>query len=262
MARIAWNAAGSRFFEAGIDRGVLYIDSNPGVPWIGLTGVDENTTGGDAKPYYIDGRKYLNLSGAEEFSATIKAYTYPVEFSQCDGTARVRTGLFFAQQQKKSFGFSYRSMVGNDTEGPTLGYKIHLVYNALATPSTRSVASYNENIEASEFSWDVSTKPLSTSGFAPTAHVVVDSRFTHPVTLAAIENVIYGSESTTSRLPLPQELMDIFDVPVEWEVTDNGDGTFTVAGPEENVADIGLGQFQISHPDVAIVDADTFTITY
>jgi hypothetical protein len=262
MARIAWNTAGSRVYEAGVDRGVLYIDALPGIPWIGLIAVDEKPTGAEAKPYYLDGVKYLNLAKTEEFEAGITAFTYPVEFSQCDGTARIRTGLFFGQQGRKSFGFSYRTLVGNDLEGTRHGYKIHLVYSALAMPATRAAASFNDNVEATNFNWELTTKPKAVLGAAPTAHVIVDSRYTHPVTLASIEAILYGDDENVARMPTPQELIEIFDIPVEWSVTDNEDGTFRVAGPDENVASIGLGMFTINHPDVAIDDEDTFTITY
>lgn len=262
MARIAWTAPGSRYYEAGVDRGVLYVGELPGIPWVGLISVDENPTGAEAKAYYIDGQKYLNLSSNEEFEATIKAFTYPVEFGACDGTARVRSGLFFGEQPRNPFGFSYRTLVGNDTDGTQHGYKIHLVYDALATVSPRSRSSFSEQVEVTELSWNVSTKSRSVSGYKSTAHAVVDSRFTHPVTLAAIEDILYGSESGVARLPSPQELIDIFDVPVVWAVTDNEDGTFEVEGPIENVADIGMGLFSITHPSVTIVDEDSFTITY
>lgn len=262
VSRITWSAAGTRFYEAGVDRGVLFVGNAIGVPWTGLIAVDETPTGSEAKPRYIDGVKYLNLPSTEEFEATIRAYTYPVEFAQCDGTARIRTGLFFGQQKRKSFGFSYRSFVGNDTEGIAHGYKIHLVYNALATPSSRSANSFNDSVEAAEFSWALTTKSRKIAGHAPTAHIVIDSRYTHPVTMAVIEDLIYGSDETVAHLPTPEELIAIFDVPVVWAVVDNEDGTFTVSGPDENVVDIGLDMVQIDHPSVVVVDEDTFTITY
>lgn len=262
MSRLVWDAAGARVFEAGVDRGVLYIGTSAGVPWIGLIGVDENPTGAEARPRYIDGAKYLNLPTLDEFEATIRAYTYPVEFEKCDGTARIRNGLFFGQQQRRSFGFSYRTTVGNDVQGIEHGYKIHLVYDALAIPSQRNANTIASSAEAFEFSWSVTTKSRVVSGFAPTAHVIVDSRYTHPVTLAAIEDILYGTDSTVARLPTPSELITIFDVPVEWQVIDNEDGTFTVAGPVEYVQDISPDMVLISHPSVNIVDVDTFTIDY
>ena len=262
MAKLAWNVAGSRLFEAGVDRGVLYVGAAAGVAWTGLIGVEETPTGAEPKPLYIDGIKYLNRSFLDEFEATIRAYTYPVEFGQCDGTARIRGGLFFGQQERKEFGFSYRTMVGNDTAGVGFGYKLHLVYNALATPSGRSAGTFNTAPEALEFSWAVSTRPRKVSGAAPTAHVVVDSRFTHPVTMAAIEDILYGSDNAVPRLPTPEELITIFDVPVAWEVVDNEDGTFDISGPDENVREIGNDMLELDHPSVTIVNEDSFAITY
>lgn len=261
MSRIAWNAIGSRFFEAGVDRGVLYIGTDAGIPWTGLISVDENPNGGEPKAFYIDGEKYLNISSVEEFEATIKAYTYPIEFSQCDGTAQVRNGLFFGQQGRKSFGFSYRTKIGNDVDGVDHGYKIHLVYNALATPSSKSLSSFSDSPEASDFSWNLTTKPNKVSGYSSTAHVVVDSRYTHPTTLGAIEDVLYGTETDVAQLPTPQELMDIFDIPVVFSVTDNGDESFTIGGPGATVLDIGLGMFILDYSTVVSVDADTFTVS-
>lgn len=262
MARIAWNTAGSRFYEAGVDRGVLYIDSFAGVPWIGLISVDETPSGGEAKPYYVDGIKYLNISNAEEFEATIRAYTYPVEFSQCDGTARIRPGLFFGQQQRKSFGFSYRTKIGNDTSGSDYGYKLHLVYNALATPSSRTASSYGESAEASDFNWNLTTKPVAVSGYSPTAHIVVDSRFTHPLTVAAIENILYGNDLTVARLPTAQELIAIFDLPVDFTVADIDDGMYFITGPDSNILDVGLGAFVLNHSSISEVDEGSYLINY
>jgi hypothetical protein len=261
MARLAWTIAGSRYFEAGVDRGVLYIDALAGLPWVGLISVDENPTGGEAQPYYIDGVKYLNLSKAEEFEATIKAFTYPVEFSQCDGTDRVRSGLFFSQQRRKSFGFSYRTMIGNDVNGLDLGYKIHLIYNALVTPASRSASTFADSIEASDFSWSLTTKPRTVSGYGPTSHVIIDSRYTEPEYMAAIEDILYGTDSDVARLITPEELIAIFDAPIEWIVIDEGGGRYFVGGPEENVSSLGDGKYNLDHPDVAD-GGDTITITY
>lgn len=262
MARLAWNSVGYRIYEAGVDRGVLYIGNLAGLPWSGLISVDETPVSSDIKAYYIDGIKYLQIAQAGEFEASIKAYTYPEEFSQCDGTARIRSGLFFGQQERKPFGFSYRTMVGNDVSGSNAGYKIHLVYNAIATPSPRSATTYNDSVEVSEFTWNIYTKSRPVPGYSPTAHVVIDSRSTHPITLATIEAILYGSESNVPRLLTPEELIAIFDVPIEFSITDNEDDTFTISGPNEIVTDIGLDRFTISHDSVVIIDADSFALNY
>lgn len=262
MARIAWNTTGSRVYEAGVDRGVLYVESLAGIPWVGLISVDEKPNGGEATPYYIDGIKYLNLSNTEEFEASINAYTYPFEFSQCDGTAQIRSGLFFGQQKRKSFGLSYRTMIGNDVAGSSYGYKVHLVYNALATPSTRSATSYSDSVEASAFRWDLTTTPRSVSGYNPTAHVVVDSRHTHPTIMGLIEDILYGSDAEVSRLPTPEELITIFDTPLEFSVTDNSDGSYLIAGPDDIVMNIGTGRYTIDHSSVESIDGETYAIVY
>lgn len=262
MARIAWNVAGTRFYEAGVDRGVLYVESLAGVPWTGLISVEESRRGGSAKPYYIDGVKYLNISEPEEFEATINAYTYPVEFSQCDGTARARPGLFFGQQRRKSFGLSYRTMIGNDTTGNDHAYKINIVYNALAAPTNRSANSYNDSVEVTEFSWSITTKPLAIPGFGHTAHVVVDSRYTHPIRMAAIEDILYGTDQYVARLPTPEELMLIFDEPISFSVTDNGNDTYLISGPDEIVTNIGSDQFMIDHESIELIGDGSFVIAY
>jgi len=262
MGRIAWNVAGSRTYEAGVDRGVLYVDALAGVPWVGLISVDEAPSGGEAKPYYLDGIKYLNVSNTEEFEATITAYTYPLEFSECDGTIRVRPGLFFGQQKRKPFGFSYRTMVGNDTAGIQHGYKIHLVYNALATPSSRSASTRGETTDATDFSWNLTTQSRLIDGYNSTAHVIIDSRYTHPTVLASIEDTLYGSDSKVSSLPTPEELIAIFDTPLEFTVFDNGDGSYLVEAPDDIVTDIGAGRFIIDHSSVEDIDGNTYTIVY
>lgn len=262
MSRIAWNTSGSRVYEAGVDRGVLYIGTSAGVPWVGLVSVDENPDGGETKAYYIDGEKYLNISSSDEFGASITAFTYPVEFGACDGTARVRPGVFFGQQGRKPFGFSYRTKVGNDSAGTEFAYKIHLVYNALAAPASRSLSTFSDSVEAADFSWDISTKNRRVAGYASTAHVIIDSRYTHPFTMAALEDILYGSDTGVARLLTPEEIVTIYDVPVVWEVVDNLDGSFDISGPDDNVRDIGLEQFILSHPSVSPVVGETFTITY
>lgn len=261
MSRLTWNTVGTRFFEAGVDRGVLYVDSSPGIPWIGLVSVDADPKGGDATPFYIDGEKYLNLSASEEFEATIKAFTYPVEFSECDGTSRVRDGLFFSQQPRKSFGFSYRTMVGNDVDGTKSGYKIHLIYNALAAPSSRSAATFNDSIDVSDFSWNLTTKPVKVSGYRSVPHVVVDSRYTDPFTLSSIEDILYGTDDNAARLPTPEELIILFDTPIVFTVTDNGDGSYFVGGPADSVVNVGTGIYTVDYSTVVTIDADTSTIS-
>lgn len=261
MARLGWGIPGSRVYETGVDRGVLYVGEQAGVPWVGLSSVDESPTGGSAKAYYIDGVKYLNVASAEEFEATINAFTYPPEFDQCDGTAQVRTGLFLTHQRKKQFGFSYRTTVGNETKGDGHGYKIHIVYNALAAPSAKSYNTANNATEPSTFSWLITTKPPAMVGYKRTAHVVIDSRTTNVTTLQAIEDALYGSVTTDPSLPSLSELIEIFDANADLIIVDNGDGTYTATGPDSVIQVLNDELWQITSPDAINVDDTTFTLT-
>ena len=214
MTRLEWGTSGERFFESGIDRGVLYLQNETGVPWNGLTAVSEAPSGGEPKPYYIDGFKYLNVASAEEYEADISAFSSPPEFGVCDGTVSISNGLFAAQQPRQSFGLSYRTLVGNDTEGLEHAYKIHLIYNALAAPSSRDNNTTGDSAEPMGLSWSITTMSPMIKGIRPTAHMVIDSRLTPPGYLAEIESILYGSESTSSRQPDISELIDIFSNPL------------------------------------------------
>lgn len=211
MPRLTWSAVGERFYETGVDRGVLYVNGIYGVAWTGLTSVAESPSGGEARPYYIDGVKFLNISSAEEFEATINAFYRPLEFGPCDGTASIQNGLFVTQQPRKSFGLSYRTKLGNDVDGSDHAYKIHLVYNALAAPSERSNNTLGDSADPSVFSWAITTLPPSITGFKPTAHLVIDSRSTDPSVLSNVEDILYGNEANTAHLPSPDELIAIFN---------------------------------------------------
>lgn len=214
MARLNWGMPGERYYETGIDRGVLYVGASNGVAWTGLTSVSEAPTGADPQPFYIDGVKYLNLASREEFVATINAFSSPSEFGPCDGTKAIQNGLFVTQQPRIPFGLSYRTKLGNDVDGPDHAYKIHLVYNALAGPSSRSNDSIGDSPDPISFGWSITTLPPAITGFKPTAHMVVDSRFTAPFTLKLLEDLLYGSDSLAPRLPQPNELVTFFNVPL------------------------------------------------
>jgi hypothetical protein len=209
MTTMTWTAVGERFYEVGVDRGVLYID-DVGVAWTGLVSVSESPVGGEAKAYYIDGIKYLNLAAREEFEATIEAYTYPDEFAQCDGSNSISNGLSFTQQKRKSFGLAYRSNVGNDIDGVDHAYKLHLVYGALAAPSQNVHATISENIDPYNFSWKITTKPEILQDHRPTSHFIIDSRETPVALLAFIENILYGEDLVAARLPTVLELTYLF----------------------------------------------------
>jgi len=211
VPRLEWSAVGERFYEIGVDRGVLYTIDDRGVAWNGLVSVKEAPAGGEVKEFYVDGVKYLAFVSNEEYAATIEAYTYPEEFGVHDGTVAVKNGLFATQQARRSFGFSYRTKIGNDVNGLDHAYKIHLVYNALATPTAidRNTMSGDTN-DAGLFSWQITTKSPVITGFKPTAHFVIDSRETPVGLLVDIEDLLYGDGDNAPRLPRIEELVDMF----------------------------------------------------
>lgn len=214
MSTIIWDEIGTHYFETGVKKGVLYPFSNgaysDGVAWNGLTAVSESSEGGEITPFYADNIKYLNLISNEEFKATIEAYTYPDEFAQCDGSAEIASGVVVGQQKRKPFGFSYVTNLGNDTDGVDMGYKIHLIYGAMASPTEKSYATINDSPEAMTFSWEISTTPVNVPGFKPTASITIDSTKAVASELAALETILYGSANASPRLPLPEELISIF----------------------------------------------------
>lgn len=214
---LVWDEIGERLYETGVDRGVLYKVDNTGaygdgVVWNGLTAVNETPTGGEANPQYADNIKYLDLYSAEEFEATIEAFTYPEEFEECDGTATL-SGLYIGQQERVPFGFSYRTRVGSDTN-ERLGYKIHIVYGAKASPSEKSRSTINDSPEAVNFSWSITTNPVHIPGYNPSAHLTINSVTTDPATMEAIEEILYGDGTEPGRMPTPAELIALFDAPV------------------------------------------------
>lgn len=222
MAKLVWDATGAHLYETGIDHGVVYpIGSSgnydTGVAWNGLTSVSEKPTGADSTALYADNIKYLNLVAAEDFEATVEAYTYPDEFAECDGSAAILPGVMVSQQNRKVFGMSYRTVVGNDTDGNSHGYKLHLIYGATVSPSEKSYSTINDSPEAITFSWDMKTTPVNVGTidgveYKPTACVVIDSTKVDPVKLAALEDVLYGSNSgsnVNARLPLPAEVYSL-----------------------------------------------------
>lgn len=260
MARLEWNTQGKRQYEAGVDRGVLYIEGQAGVTWTGLTSVEMTPIGGGSKSYYLDGNKYLLVSTAEEFGATINAYTYPEQFGTCDGSVSVRSGLSIGNQRRKTFGFSYRTMVGSDLNGD-LGYKIHLVYNALAEPSQRSYSAIGDSVDPIEFSWSITTKAPIIPGYKRTSHIEIDSRTTDIQVMELIESVLYGNDENAARLPTFAELVEMYDAFFVFVVTDNGDRTYTISGPDEAIEAIGEDYLVFDWPTVIPVDANTYTIS-
>ena len=215
MSKIVWDETGKRLYETGVKQGVLYpIQAsglyNKGVAWNGLTAVTESPSGAEASPQYADDIKYLNLVSAEEFGATIEAFTYPDEFAVCDGSVEIEPGVSVGQQNRKLFGLSYRTALGNDVDGTDHGYKLHLIYGALAAPSEKAYATINDSPEAITFSWEVTTTPVSVNGFKPTASLTIDSTKVDTAKLAALENILYGTDGVDARLPFPDEVATLF----------------------------------------------------
>lgn len=219
MSKVVWDQTGERFYETGVKQCVLYPQASggtypTGVPWNGITAINESPSGAEATPLYADDIKYLNMVSAEEFGAGIEAYTYPDEFAQCDGSAELVKGVVIGQQSRKTFGLCYRTTLGNDVDGVDHGYKLHIIYGALAAPSEKGYASINDSPEAITFSWEVTTTPVAVKGFKPTASIVINSTSADATKLAALEDILYGKDPTTPegsdgtepRLPLPDEI--------------------------------------------------------
>lgn len=213
--KLKWDQTGERLYETGVKNGVLYTinsdtgEYNNGVAWNGLTAITESPSGAEPTAIYADDIKYLNLMSAEEFGATVEAYTYPDEFAECDGSASIAEGVVIGQQKRKAFGLCYRTAIGNDVNGYDYGYKIHLIYNALAAPSEKAYATVNDSPEAITFSWELTTTPVDVPGFKPTASITIDSTKANAEKLRALEDILYGSEEEEARLPLPSEIITL-----------------------------------------------------
>lgn len=213
--KLEWDKSGEHLFETGVDRGVLYPQAADGtypkgVAWNGLTSVSESPSGAEANPLWADNIKYLNLYSAEEFGATVEAYTYPDEFAELDGSAEIAPGAMIGQQNRKAFGLCYRTVLGNDIQGNDYGYKIHIIYGAQASPSEKSYETINDSPDAITFSWELNTTPVPVAGHKPTASIVIDSTKCDATKLAALEGILYGTagqSGTDARLPLPAEVI-------------------------------------------------------
>ena len=219
MPKLAWDQTGQRTYETGVDHGVLYLNDpakpdNPyskAIVWNGLTAVTEAPSGAESNPQYADNMKYIDLVSAEEFKATVEAFTYPIEFAECDGTACPSQGVAFGQQGRRQFGMCYRTKVGNDVEGQEYGYKLHLIYGCQAAPSEKGYKTINDSPEAITFSWELNTTPVGvkTGDYKPVASVTIDSRTLDPAKLKALEDILFGTEALPARLPLPDEIIEL-----------------------------------------------------
>ena len=217
MPRLEWDKVGERLYETGVDQGVLYVQDETGaypegVAWSGLRSVSESPSGAEPSPLYADNIKYLNLLSTEEFAATIGAYYSPEEFDACDGTATLAKGVTIGQQKRKTFGLCYRTKIGNDIDGDEHGYKIKIIYGALAKPSQKEYQSVNNDPSAIELSWEVSTTPVKVTGMKPTATLEIDSTKIDAEKLKSLEDVLYGSGEKKARLPLPDEIKTLVGV--------------------------------------------------
>jgi hypothetical protein len=257
MTALSWGKPGSKLFEAGVDRGVLYPSSGPGVAWNGLKSVKDTSTESGKSDFYMDGQKYRTTVQNDQFTATIEAFTYPDEFKVYDGLG----DALLTQQTRSAFGFSYRTKVGNDTEGLKHGYKIHLVYNAFATPTESDYITLDADPDATTFSWDITTTPVAVPGFAPTAHVIIESNKAYPSALASIESILYGTSSSAPTLPSLSTLLADFLSTSFVIITDNGDGTWTATGPPEVITMLDPQNFQINWVTAVFIDANNYTIS-
>lgn len=254
MTRITWGDVGSRYYNAGVDRGVLYVNGEAGIPWSGLVSVEEKPSGGDPDPVYLDGIKILNEADNEEFEGSINAYYSPKEFDSCDGTNQVRPGLRVTQSRRESFGFSYRSGIGNDTSGHDYGYRIHVVYNATAKPSGHTYGSLSDKTDPDLLTWDVTTKPILITGIGYRSHLIVDSTEADPTALEILESILYGDDENTSRLPTVDEMVGVFSDVAPLVVTDIGDDKFEISGSGFAVMLVDEGQYQITTDTIVFLE--------
>lgn len=214
MSKLVWDQTGERLYETGVKQGVLYPQADggtypKGVAWNGLTSVTESPSGAEATALYADDIKYLNLISTEEFGGTIEAYMYPDEFAECDGSASLAAGVYIGQQSRKTFGLCYRTTLGNDVQTNDYGYKLHLIYGALASPSEKAYETINDSPDAITFSWEFNTTPVNVTGFKPTSSITIDSTKVDAAKLTALEKILYGDGENEARLPLPDEVAQV-----------------------------------------------------
>lgn len=269
MTQLVWDQVGDRVYEIGLDKGVLYLSDGRALPWNGMTDVIEKN-GTELVPVYYDGQKIQDRVILGEFAATLKAVTYPDEFVEVEGLGKVRPGVFVGDQAPKVFDLSYRTLVGNDIEGETAGYKLHIVYNLTAIPSDKTYATISADPSLVEFEWELTSVPDDTPGFRPTAHIILDSREMDPWLLEAIELMLYGGPFSQPDLMPLHELVEYMDTWYRWKVTDNGDGTYTLVSGRPGMPSFtgdnleifhALGVYVIHHEDGTFTIYDTYDIS-
>lgn len=258
---ISWDDVGSRFFEVGVDRVVLYPLDGSAVAWNGCVSIEEKTEGGSTESIYFDGVKYAVEQEPTELSGTITAYTYPDEFLELEGIVEVGNGLFVTNQESKRFSISYRTFVGNDTDGNEAAYKIHIWYNLITVPSDVENMSISEDVEPLLFSWDVTSIPPEIPGFTPSAHLIIDSRKISEQALHDIETALYGDGISIPNLPPAETIVSFIYDFILIRITDNGDGTFTAEGPDNMVILTDPDNFQINRANIQMIDADSYHLS-
>lgn len=266
MTKLKWDETGTRRFETGVDRGVLYKTDGIGVPWNGLTSVEEDPGDVTITSYYTDGVKYLDIKSLSNFAARLNAFTYPDEFLKFDGIVSLSHGLLVGDQPVRDrFGLSWRTRVGNDLDGPNHGYKIHIAYNLIATQSSKNYQTISDEVDPIEFSWDITGVPPVVSGFRPTAHITIDSTAIDASILAEIEDILYGTITDEPRIPTISELRVLIDgdtTPVNFLIIiDNGDGTWSAEGSSDVVTEITPTTYDITADSAVFLDEDTFEIS-
>ena len=260
MAVLTWDDPGTRVYESGVDRGVLYLPGGLGIAWNGLISVDEQVSGNSQDPLYYDGIKYSDVVVPGDFAASLKAYTYPDEFLPFEGTLEVNNGMFVTGQTQARFGLSYRTKVGTDESGDA-GYKIHVLYNLLAVPAAKTHETISDSESPIEFEWNLTAIPSDTPGFKPTAHLIFDTRKMSSLLLDDIEQTLYGDDITAPNLPPINIFVTFISEWVLIRITDNHDGTWTAEGPDNLIQMTGPDSFQILQANAVFKDADTYAIS-
>lgn len=259
MTAIVWDQVGTRFYEGGIDRGVLYLPSGVGVPWNGLVAVNETVAGGESDPVYYDGVKFAEIIVPGDYSATLQAYTYPDEFLEFEGILDLGNGLFAANQDKNRFGLSYRTMINNDED--TEAYKLHILYNLTAVPSQKNFQTMSVNNNAMTFEWTITGIPGEIPGYRPTVHLIFDSRKMNALLLSDIENTLYGDVLSSPTLPPISTLSAFVGSWVVIRIIENFDGTWTAEGPDDLITMLDGTTFQITQANAVYLDANTYVIS-
>lgn len=258
---IVWDEVGSRTYETGLDRGVIYPDNGVGVPWNGLTSVTEKLDGSDVSALYFDGVKYAEEVVPGEYSATITAYTYPDELVDFEGNSEIGYGLFATGQTPKRFGLSYRTKIGNDADGDDAGYKIHVVYNVLAVPTSRGYSTLDSSTTPIEFEWDITAIPSEIPGYRPTAHLIFDSRKVEATLLQDLEATLYGDGSSDATLPPASTLAGFINSWVVIRIIDNQNGTWTAEAEGNYIEMVDATTYKINNANTRTLDANSYSIS-